>query len=57
LKNISSLAFTGPDRRTIALGCLLGDSLALIDGPTEGALTPHWDHDIAPLEALLEEHL
>jgi sugar lactone lactonase YvrE len=55
LKNISSLAFTGPDRRTLCLGCLLGDSLALIEGPVEGAPTPHWDHDIGPLEALLEE--
>jgi sugar lactone lactonase YvrE len=55
LKNISSLAFTGPDRRTLCLGCLLGDSLALIEGPTQGAAPAHWEHDIAPLEALLEE--
>jgi sugar lactone lactonase YvrE len=53
LKNISSLAFGGPERRTLCLGCLLGDSIALIEGPAQGAVPVHWDHDIGPLEALL----
>lgn len=46
LKNISSLAFTGADRRTICLGCLLGDSLMLIDGPVAGAVPAHWAYDL-----------
>ena len=54
LKNISSLAFGGPDRRTLCLGCLLGDSLALIEGPVEGAPTVHWAADLGPLSALSE---
>jgi sugar lactone lactonase YvrE len=36
LKNISSLAFGGADRRTAVLGCLLGDSLACFDSPVAG---------------------
>jgi streptogramin lyase len=55
LKNISSLAFGGPERRTLGLGCLLGHSLALLEGPAEGAPTVHWAADLGPLEALLEE--
>ena len=31
LRNISSIAFAGPDRRTGVLGCLLGNSLANLD--------------------------
>lgn len=54
LKNISSLAFTGPERRTLCLGCLLGDRLALVDGPVAGAETPHWAHELGPLAALAE---
>lgn len=46
LKNISSLAFTGPDRRTLCLGCLLGESLMLIEGPVAGAAPVHWDVDL-----------
>jgi hypothetical protein len=36
LKNISSLAFGGPDRRMAVLGCLQGDSLACFPSPVEG---------------------
>jgi sugar lactone lactonase YvrE len=55
LKNISSLAFTGPDRRTLCLGCLLGDRLMLLDGPVAGAEPVHWSVDLGPLEALVAE--
>jgi len=42
LKNISSLAFGGPDLRTAYLGCLLGDALAVFRSPIAGALPVHW---------------
>lgn len=54
LKNISSLAFAGPDRRTIVLGCLLGDSLALLPGPVAGVAPVHWSVDLGPLTRKLE---
>jgi sugar lactone lactonase YvrE len=43
LKNISSLAFTGAERRTAVLGCLLGDSLACFASPIAGLPPVHWD--------------
>ena len=45
LRNISSLAFTGADRRTAVLGCLLGESLASWALPVElpaGLPPAHW---------------
>jgi len=51
LKNISSLAFTGPERRTLCLGCLLGDHLTLIEGPVAGAEPVHWGFDLGALDA------
>lgn len=42
LKNISSIAFAGPDRRTAVLGCLQGDALAALRLPVAGALPLHW---------------
>lgn len=42
LKNVSSLAFGGPDRRTAYLGCLLGDSIAAFESPVAGAPPAHW---------------
>ena len=42
LKSISSIAFTGPDRRMAVLGCLLGDRLATLRLPVAGALPLHW---------------
>jgi sugar lactone lactonase YvrE len=42
LKNISSLAFGGPDLRTAYLGCLLGDTLAVFRSPIAGAPPVHW---------------
>lgn len=44
LRNISSIAFTGPDGRTAVLGCLLGDSLATLRLPVAGARPVHWDY-------------
>lgn len=44
LKNISSLAFGGPDLRTAYLGCLLGDSLAYFRAPVAGHPPFHWQH-------------
>lgn len=43
LRNISSLAFGGPDRRTGFLGCLLGDSLAAVRLPVAGQPPVHWN--------------
>jgi sugar lactone lactonase YvrE len=44
LKNISSIAFGGPDRRTGYLGCLLGQQLATIRMPTAGLAPVHWTY-------------
>ncbi len=43
LKNVSSLAFGGPDLKTLYLGCLLGDSLARFRVPVAGWPLSHWD--------------
>ncbi|MDP1953203.1 MAG: SMP-30/gluconolactonase/LRE family protein [Polaromonas sp.] len=43
LKNISSLAFGGPDLRTAYLGCLLGDRLATLPMPVAGHPPFHWN--------------
>lgn len=45
LRNISSLAFGGPDMRTAYLGCLLGDSLATFRSPIPGRPLFHWEFD------------
>jgi sugar lactone lactonase YvrE len=44
LRNISSIAFTGADRRTAVLGCLLGDKLATLRLPVAGVAPNHWNH-------------
>lgn len=43
LRNISSLAFGGPDMRTGYLGCLQGDSIATLRMPVPGQPMHHWD--------------
>ena len=43
LQNISSLAFGGPDLKTVYLGCLLGDSIACFRSPVAGLPPPYWD--------------
>ncbi len=42
LRNISSIAFSGTDRQTAVLGCLLGDSLATLRLPVPGVAPVHW---------------
>lgn len=42
LRNISSIAFSGADRRTAVLGCLLGDRLATLRLPVAGLTPTHW---------------
>ena len=44
LRNISSIAFAGNDRRTAVLGCLLGDRLATLRLPAAGVAPTHWHH-------------
>ena len=43
LRNISSIAFAGADRRTAVLGCLLGDRLATLRLPVAGVAPTHWN--------------
>lgn len=43
LRNISSIAFAGPDRRTGVLGCLLGNSLQTLAMPAAGVAPFHWN--------------
>ncbi len=43
LRNISSIAFAGPDRRTGVLGCLLGQSLETLRMPVAGVAPFHWN--------------
>jgi len=42
LRNVSSIAFAGADRRTAVLGCLLGDRLATLRLPVAGVAPTHW---------------
>jgi sugar lactone lactonase YvrE len=42
LRNISSLAFGGPDLRTAFLGCLQGDSIQSFRSPVPGHPPAHW---------------
>lgn len=44
LKNISSLAFGGPDLRTVYLGCLLGDAILSFRSPVPGLPPVHWNY-------------
>lgn len=44
LKNISCLAFGGPDLRTGYLGCLLGDAVTRIPMPLAGHPPVHWTY-------------
>ena len=42
LRNVSSLAFGGPDLRTAYLGSLQGDSIACFRAPVAGQPPAHW---------------
>ena len=44
LKNISSLAFGGPDLRSAYLGCLLGAQIACLRLPLAGHPLSHWNY-------------
>ncbi|MFD0666274.1 SMP-30/gluconolactonase/LRE family protein [Ramlibacter sp. MAHUQ-53] len=44
LRNVSSVAFGGPDLRTVYLGNLAGDRLASFRSPIAGAVPPHWNY-------------
>ncbi|MBM3535101.1 MAG: SMP-30/gluconolactonase/LRE family protein [Alphaproteobacteria bacterium] len=55
LRNVSSLAFGGEDLRTAYLGCLLGDAIAVFRAPRAGLRARHFDLDIRPLTAALED--
>lgn len=54
LRNISSMAFDGVDRRRIVFGCLLGDRLPFVQAPVAGWTMPHFHFDIAPLLRALD---
>jgi sugar lactone lactonase YvrE len=43
LRNISSIAFGGRDRRTAYLGCLLDDAIYAFDSPVAGLAPAHWN--------------
>lgn len=49
LRNVSSLAFGGPDLRTAYLGCLLGHSIASFRSPVAGHPPAHWKFDLGTL--------
>jgi len=55
LRNISNIAFGGPDLETAHLGCLLGDTIAVFDSPVAGTPPPHWNADLGPLGQILKE--
>ncbi len=55
LRNISNLAFGGPDLGTAYLGCLLGEAVAAVDLGLAGRALRHWDADLGALAAHLEE--
>jgi len=44
LRNLSSIAFGGPDLRTAYLGCLLGDHIAKVELPVAGLPPVHWHY-------------
>ena len=46
LKNISSLAFGGPELKDIYLGCLLGDRIAKLRSFVAGRAPEHWYFDV-----------
>ena len=45
LRNVSSLAFGGPDLKTVYLGCLLGGEIATFRSPIAGRPPAHWAYE------------
>ncbi len=43
LRNVSSIAFGGPDRRMAYLGCLLDDAIYAFPSPVAGLAPAHWN--------------
>jgi sugar lactone lactonase YvrE len=54
LRNISSLAFGGPELKTAYLGCLLGGELFAFPSPYRGLEPLHFDFDISPILQALD---
>lgn len=48
LKNTSSIAFGGPDRRLSYLGCLLDERITCFRAPVAGVRPAHWDWRMEP---------
>ena len=46
LKNVASVTFGGPDLRTVYLGSLGGDTLAVFRSPVSGLPPVHWKRRI-----------
>ena len=44
LGNLASVAFGGPDLKTVYLGSLFGSRIATFRSPVAGARPPHWDY-------------
>jgi sugar lactone lactonase YvrE len=44
LRNISNVAFGGPDLKTLYMGCLSGDKIAKLNAPIAGHPPVHWRH-------------
>jgi hypothetical protein len=44
LGNLASVAFGGPDLKTVYLGSLFAPRIATFRSPVAGAAPPHWDH-------------
>lgn len=45
LRNISSMAFVGPDLRRVVFGCLQGTQLPTFPSPVAGVSPAHWEWD------------
>lgn len=55
LRNVSNLAFCGPDLSKAVLGCLLGERLAKFDMPVKGQAPVHWTFNIDALIRSLDK--
>jgi sugar lactone lactonase YvrE len=53
MKNISNLAFGGPNRSSLYIGNLLGDSLPCFTTDFCGAATPHWSVALGELDQFI----
>ena len=51
LGNVSSLAFGGPDLRTLYFGCLGKSEISVTASPVAGFPMPHWGIEVPPFSA------